>query len=157
MMTRILVLIGCVLVIGGIIWVVVALASKSTTTVQASPSPSAAAAASSSPSVGLQSTDEVVGTGATVKEGDTITVKYTGSLADGTVFDSTDKQGGTPATFKLAKGQLIDGWVQGIPGMQVGGKRKLVIPPSLGYGAHANGPIPANSTLTFEIEIVGVK
>ena len=105
----------------------------------------------------LQSTDEVVGTGAEAKEGSSITVKYTGTLADGPVFDSTEKQGGTPATFTLAKGSLIDGWVQGIPGMKVGGKRKLVIPPSLGYGDRAQGTIPANSTLVFEIELVAVK
>jgi FKBP-type peptidyl-prolyl cis-trans isomerase len=101
--------------------------------------------------------DEVVGSGAEAKEGDTITVKYTGTLQDGTVFDSTEKQGGQPATFQLAKGQLIDGWVQGIPGMKVGGKRKLVIPPSLGYGNQAQGGIPPNSTLIFEIELVDVK
>lgn len=105
----------------------------------------------------LQSTDEVVGTGAEAKEGSSITVKYTGMLDDGTVFDSTDKHGGEPATFTLAKGSLIEGWVQGIPGMKVGGKRKLVIPPDLGYGAQANGSIPANSTLTFEIELIDVK
>ncbi len=105
----------------------------------------------------LQSTDEVVGTGAEAKLDSTISVKYTGTLADGTVFDSTDKHGGTPATFQLSKGSLIDGWVQGIPGMKVGGKRKLVIPPSLGYKDQAVGSIPPNSTLTFEIELVDVK
>lgn len=115
-------------------------------------SPTAATAAT-----GLVSTDEVIGNGAEAKVGSSITVKYTGTLADGTVFDSTEKQGGQPATFTLAQGSLIDGWVQGIPGMKVGGKRKLVIPPSLGYGAQGNGSIPANSTLTFEIELVGVK
>jgi FKBP-type peptidyl-prolyl cis-trans isomerase len=119
---------------------------------QATPTPSG-----SPSSTGLQATDEVVGTGAEAKEGSTITVKYTGSLQDGTVFDSTDKHGGQPATFQLAKGQLIDGWVQGIPGMKVGGKRKLVIPPDLGYGAQGQSGIPANSTLVFEIELVGIK
>lgn len=105
----------------------------------------------------VQVTDEVIGTGATAKVDDTITVKYTGTLTDGTVFDSTAKQGGTPATFPLSKGQLIDGWVQGIPGMKIGGKRKLVIPPSLGYGSRSAGTIPPNSTLVFEIELVGIK
>lgn len=106
---------------------------------------------------GLQSTDEVVGTGAEAKLDSNITVKYTGTLADGTVFDSTDKHGGTPATFALSKGSLIDGWVQGIPGMKIGGKRKLVIPPALAYGERATGGIPPNSTLTFEIELIDVK
>ncbi len=105
----------------------------------------------------LESIDEVVGTGAEAKVDANITVKYTGKLADGTVFDSTEKQGGTPATFQLSQGRLIDGWVQGIPGMKVGGKRKLVIPPALGYGDRPNGSIPANSTLTFEIELIDVK
>jgi FKBP-type peptidyl-prolyl cis-trans isomerase len=105
----------------------------------------------------LQSTDEVMGTGTEAKVDDNITVKYTGTLADGTVFDSTEKQGGQPITFQLSKGKLIDGWVQGIPGMKVGGKRKLVIPPSLAYGDRSVGSIPPNSTLTFVIELVEVK
>lgn len=105
----------------------------------------------------FSSKDITVGDGAEAKEGSIITVKYTGKLDDGTVFDSTDKQGGTPATFTLSKGSLIDGWVKGIPGMKVGGKRKLVIPPELGYGPKANGSIPANATLTFDIELVDVK
>jgi FKBP-type peptidyl-prolyl cis-trans isomerase len=124
---------------------------KGTSNSKTSPAGSPAVTASK-----LESTDVVVGTGATVKVGDSITVKYTGSLVDGTVFDSTAKQGGTPATFTLAKGQLIEGWVQGIPGMKVGGTRKLVIPPELGYGAQANGSIPANATLLFTIELVSI-
>lgn len=107
------------------------------------------------PSDKLQIIDETVGTGTLVKAGDTVTVKYTGTLANGTVFDSTEKQGGTPATFPL--GNVIQGWQQGIPGMKVGGKRKLIIPPALGYGAQGTGPIPGNATLTFEIELVDVK
>jgi FKBP-type peptidyl-prolyl cis-trans isomerase len=151
-MERILVIAGSVVIIGGIVWAVVAL-GHGATVVKATPSPTPVTPGSSQ----LQSTDEVVGTGTEVKVGDTISVKYTGTLTDGTIFDSTDKHGGTPATFTLAKGQLIDGWVQGIPGMKVGGKRKLVIPPALGYGAQANGSIPANSTLIFEIELTDVK
>jgi FKBP-type peptidyl-prolyl cis-trans isomerase len=119
----------------------------------ASPSPSAQAKGSGK----LEKTDIKVGDGAEAHENDTITVKYTGTLQDGTVFDSTDKHGGQPATFQLAKGQLIEGWVQGIPGMKVGGERKLVIPPDLGYGANAQGSIPANSTLIFDITLVDVK
>jgi len=107
------------------------------------------------PSDKLQITDETVGTGTVVKPGDTVTVKYTGSLADGTVFDSTEKQGGTPATFPLSN--VIQGWQQGIPGMKVGGKRKLIIPPALGYGPKGTGPIPGNATLTFVIELLEIK
>lgn len=150
MTTKILVAVAAVAVIGLIIGGAIVLQDKSTdTSTKATP-----AAATSSE---LKSTDQVVGTGAEAVEGSSITVKYTGKLTDGTVFDSTDKQGGKPATFTLAKGKLIDGWVQGIPGMKVGGKRHLVIPASLGYGAQANGSIPANSTLEFDIELVDVK
>jgi FKBP-type peptidyl-prolyl cis-trans isomerase len=134
--------------------------SNSDSAAAGSPQPSSKVAGTSTdnPASGkLESTDEVVGTGAEAKEGSTISVKYTGMLANGSVFDSTDKHGGQPATFQLAKGQLIDGWVQGIPGMKVGGKRKLVIPPDLAYGAQGNQGIPGNSTLTFEIELMDVK
>jgi FKBP-type peptidyl-prolyl cis-trans isomerase len=117
----------------------------------ASPSPSPKGATS------LEKTDVKVGDGAEAKEDSTITVKYTGTLQNGTVFDSTEKQGGTPATFQLSKGKLIDGWVQGIPGMKVGGERKLVIPPDLGYGASGTGGIPPNSTLIFDIQLMDVK
>ncbi len=152
MWTKVMIAAASVVTVGLIIGAVVVLQRG---TVSSKPSPSASPAAVAA-ATKLESTDTVVGTGAEAKEGSSITVKYTGTLADGTVFDSTDKQGGTPATFTLAKGQLIDGWVQGIPGMKVGGKRHLVIPPSLGYGAQANGSIPANSTLIFDIELVAV-
>lgn len=154
--TKVLIVIASVALIALVVGAVLVLKGGSSSSAAASPTPTPKAATSSS-SDKVASTDEVVGTGAEAKEGSTITVKYTGTLDDGTVFDSTDKQGGQPATFTLAKGQLIDGWVQGIPGMKVGGKRKLVIPPSLGYGAQAQGSIPPNSTLTFEIELVDVK
>jgi FKBP-type peptidyl-prolyl cis-trans isomerase len=149
--TKILVIIASVALIALVVGAVLVL-KGGTGPAKASPSPSVSASSGK-----LESTDEVVGTGAEAKEGSTITVKYTGTLQDGTVFDSTEKQGGQPATFTLAKGSLIDGWVQGIPGMKVGGKRKLVIPPELGYGANGNGSIPGNATLTFEIELVDVK
>lgn len=159
MATRILVILASLVLIVLVVGAVIVLKGGSSST-KASPTPSATAQASpgaTGSQGGLQVTDEVVGTGAEAKEGDTITVKYTGTLQNGTVFDSTEKQGGQPATFQLAKGQLIDGWVQGIPGMKVGGKRKLVIPPGLGYGDQAQGSIPPNSTLIFEIELVDVK
>jgi FKBP-type peptidyl-prolyl cis-trans isomerase len=105
----------------------------------------------------LQVTDEVVGTGATAETGDTVTVQYVGSLANGTVFDASANHGTTGFTFKLGAGLVIKGWDEGVVGMKVGGKRKLVIPPSLGYGPQDYGPIPGNSTLTFEIELVKVQ
>ena len=121
------------------------------------PSPSAAAAASPS-SAGLVTTDEVVGTGAEAVDGKTLSMSYTGTLADGTVFDSTAKDGGTPFSFTLGAGQVIKGWDQGIVGMKVGGTRKLVIPPALGYGAQGAGStIPPNATLTFVVQLLGVK
>jgi FKBP-type peptidyl-prolyl cis-trans isomerase len=114
----------------------------------------------------LQITDEVVGTGAMLAPGTTVQIKYTGMLTDGTVFDSSDAHGGTPLTLLVAAdgslhtpdgGSLIQGWGQGVVGMKAGGKRRLVIPPALGYGAQAVGNvIPANSTLVFDLELVSV-
>jgi FKBP-type peptidyl-prolyl cis-trans isomerase len=103
---------------------------------------------------GLVVQDEAVGTGPAAQAGDTVTVNYTGKLADGTVFDTSI--GKTPYSFVLGAGNVIPGWDQGLVGMQVGGKRVLIIPPSLAYGSQAYGPIPANSTLTFEVELLGV-
>ncbi len=107
---------------------------------------------------GLQLQDIVVGTGAEAKPRDTISVNYVGALDNGTVFDASAKHGG-PATFQIGVGQLIKGWDEGIPGMKVGGKRKLVVPPSLGYGSKnvGNGLIPPNSTLVFEVELLAVQ
>ena len=93
------------------------------------------------------------GDGPAVEEGDTVTVHYTGWLWDGTQFDSSwDK--GSPATFTLADGQLIDGWVQGLAGQTVGSQVLLVIPPELGYGADGNDTIPGGSTLVFVVDIL---
>jgi FKBP-type peptidyl-prolyl cis-trans isomerase len=103
----------------------------------------------------LTSVDLVVGTGATAVNGDTLTVNYIGTLLNGTKFDSTyDRQ--QPFTFQLGVGQVIAGWDQGIPGMKVGGKRRLTIPPSLGYGNQTVGSIPPNSTLVFDIELMSI-
>ncbi len=99
--------------------------------------------------------DLVVGTGATAAVGDLVTVNYVGTLTNGTKFDSSYDRG-QPYTFRIGAGQVIAGWDQGVPGMKVGGKRRLTIPPSLGYGNQAYGPIPANSTLVFEIELVSI-
>jgi len=100
--------------------------------------------------------DEVVGTGAEAVAGKSVTVNYVGTLIDGTKFDSSYDRG-TPFTFNLGAGEVIPGWDQGVNGMKVGGKRKLTIPASLGYGAQAVGSIPANSTLIFEVELLKVE
>lgn len=102
---------------------------------------------------GLQIIDIEGGDGAAAEEGAVVTVHYTGWLEDGTVFDSTE--GGAPATFPLAG--LIPGWQEGIPGMQAGGVRRLIIPPELAYGEEGRPSIPPNATLTFDIELVEVQ
>lgn len=90
-----------------------------------------------------------------VKAGDTISVQYTGKLADGTKFDSSYDHGGQPFSFKVGAGQAIRGWDQGLLGAKVGEKRTLTIPPDLGYGAAgAGGVIPPNATLIFDVELV---
>jgi FKBP-type peptidyl-prolyl cis-trans isomerase len=109
------------------------------------------------PNAKLVQTDLVVGKGAEAKAGDTVSVHYVGTLHDGTEFDSSRKRG-QPFVFTLGKGQVIRGWDQGVAGMKVGGKRKLVIPPALAYGDHGMGKvIPPNSTLQFEVELVDIK
>jgi len=106
----------------------------------------------------LQITDEVVGTGATAAAGDNVTVNYVGSLTNGTIFDASANHGTTGFTFALGAGQVIKGWDEGIVGMKVGGKRHLVIPAALAYGANSPAPsIPANSTLIFEVELLKVQ
>jgi peptidylprolyl isomerase/FKBP-type peptidyl-prolyl cis-trans isomerase FkpA len=101
--------------------------------------------------------DEVVGTGAEAKAGDSVTVHYVGTLTDGTMFDASRNHGDQGFTFALGAGQVIKGWDQGVAGMKVGGKRKLTIPSDLAYGNRAvGGVIPANATLVFEVELIGV-
>lgn len=105
----------------------------------------------------LTGQDTVVGTGAEAVPGKTVTVNYVGMLPDGKVFDSTSAHG-QPFSFKLGAGQVIKGWDQGIAGMKVGGKRRLIIPASLAYGNQAvGGVIPANATLIFDIELLQVQ
>ena len=100
-------------------------------------------------------TEMVVGSGATAATGDTVTVHYLGTFTNGQKFDSSYDRG-TPFSFRVGAGQVIQGWDLGVPGMKVGGKRRLTVPPSLGYGSQAYGPIPGNSTLVFEIELLSI-
>lgn len=104
----------------------------------------------------LQVVDEKIGTGSAVKSGDTVQINYVGTLTNGTKFDASADHGG-PFTTQIGVGQVIKGWDEGIIGMKVGGKRKLVIPPSLGYGDQSVGNIPPNSTLIFQVQLVGIK
>ena len=104
---------------------------------------------------GLRITDLVVGDGAEATSGQTVVVNYRGTLANGTEFDSSYGRG--PFSFPLGAGRVIQGWDEGVAGMKVGGKRKLVIPPDLAYGERgAGGVIPPNATLTFEVELVRI-
>ena len=104
----------------------------------------------------LQIEELVVGTGPSPKAGQTVRVHYTGWLTNGKKFDSSVDRG-QPFEFDVGVGQVIQGWDQGVAGMKVGGKRKLTIPPSLGYGARgAGGVIPPNATLIFEVELLKV-
>jgi FKBP-type peptidyl-prolyl cis-trans isomerase len=105
-------------------------------------------------------TDVVVGSGAAVQKGDTVNVLYTGSLDNGTVFDASSLRGNQPFSFTVGATpeQVIQGWDLGLVGMKVGGKRELVIPPELGYGASGagNGAIPPNATLHFTIQLLSI-
>jgi FKBP-type peptidyl-prolyl cis-trans isomerase len=124
---------------------------------------SSSAPASPTPvAVPFSSTDLIVGTGAEATNGKTLTVNYTLWLYSAGAADHKGAQvqttvGGSPFAFTLGAGRVIAGWDQGVPGMKVGGRRELVIPPSLGYGAAAQPGIPANSTLVFDIDLLSVQ
>jgi FKBP-type peptidyl-prolyl cis-trans isomerase len=105
---------------------------------------------------GLKIEDTKIGTGREVKSGDTVVINYLGTLTDGTKFDSSYDRG-QPFETQIGIGQVIKGWDLGVVGMKVGGKRKLTIPPELGYGSQDMGSIPPNSTLIFEVELIDVK
>lgn len=105
---------------------------------------------------GLKKTDVVIGKGPAAKAGDYVIVDYTGKLTNGKQFDSSIGRG--PFTFHLGAGQVIKGWDQGVAGMKAGGKRKLVIPGSMGYGASGtpDGSIPPNATLVFDVTLISI-
>jgi len=99
----------------------------------------------------------VVGTGAEAKSGDTVVMNYSGTLEDGTKFDSSYDRGQTFET-QIGVGRVIKGWDLGVPGMKIGGKRRLTIPPELAYGSRGAGDvIPPNANLIFEVELVDIK
>lgn len=105
---------------------------------------------------GLKYEDLAEGDGAEAQAGQDVSVHYTGWLTDGSKFDSSLDRN-DPFQFAVGKGMVIRGWDEGVQGMKVGGKRKLTIPPQLGYGAHgAGGLIPPNATLVFEVELLGI-
>ena len=106
---------------------------------------------------GLEYEDTVVGTGASPQKGQKVTVHYTGTLTNGTKFDSS-RDRGQPFTFTIGRGQVIAGWDEGVASMQVGGRRTLTIPPSLAYGARGvPGVIPSGATLVFDVELLDVQ
>lgn len=112
---------------------------------------------------GLQVIDLTVGTGDVAKKGENATVQYTGWLTNCHPFDSSRQPGRSPFTFQVGQGQVIPGWDEGVPGMKVGGKRKLIIPSQLAYGSQGQTDqstgatiIPPNATLLFEIELVSL-
>ena len=107
---------------------------------------------------GLVIEDLVIGEGSEAQDFNKVVVNYTGTLEDGSIFDSSLKPGRTPFTFTLGVGSVIKGWDLGVKGMKAGGKRKLTIPADLGYGNNGAGNvIPPNATLTFEVELLEVE
>ncbi len=119
--------------------------------------PDALPAAGSQAADRLVITDEVVGSGTVAESGRSVSLHYTGYLTDGRKFDSS-RDRGKPFEFVIGAGMVIPGWEQGITGMKVGGRRKLVVPPALAYGARGSGSaVPPNATLVFEVELLSVR
>jgi FKBP-type peptidyl-prolyl cis-trans isomerase len=127
---------------------------------QVTPTPAVQQSASGSAAMNtdqLKIEDTQVGTGKEAKSGDTVVMNYRGTLLNGTEFDSSFKRN-QPFTTQIGVGQVIKGWDEGVPGMKVGGKRKLTIPADMAYGARGvPGVIPPNSTLVFEVELLDLK
>ena len=145
----------------GALFALAILAASSGTIISGSFTPAAAQAKTMTTASGLQITDSVVGTGETPKTGQTCVMHYTGWLytngIKGKKFDSSVDRN-EPFEFPIGRGRVIKGWDEGVATMKVGGKRTLIIPPALGYGASgAGGVIPPNAVLMFDVELLGVK
>lgn len=160
MTKNILVWVIIIVFVGGGVWLFVRKSSKVSEVVLTSPSPTSTPMPTVNQLVeitpGLQAQDLIVGSGPTAVSGQIIAVNYIGTLINGTKFDSSYDRG-QPFQFILGAGQVIKGWDIGVAGMKVGGKRRLVISPELAYGARAMGPIPANSILLFDVELLAVQ
>ena len=154
------VVIGVALIIGGLIFIAGKSSQKASTdeavVESVSETPPATESANPINMEELKKEDIKLGTGEEAKPGDKVSVHYSGTLTDGTKFDSSIDRG-TPFEFTIGEGSVIQGWEIGVTGMKVGGKRKLTIPPDLGYGSEGAGDdIPPNSTLVFEIELLEI-
>jgi len=152
-----------ILILGGGGWLLFKNKGESGNVLQTSPSMSSSPSMTPEAAIielsgGLKYQDQVVGQGKEAKAGDLATVHYVGVLADGRKFDSS-RDRGTPFSFTLGAGEVIKGWDLGVAGMREGGKRVLLIPPELGYGARGagGGAIPPNATLLFEVELLKVE
>jgi peptidylprolyl isomerase len=152
---RIVIIVVALLVIAAVVYFAFLRGTPSSSSPTSSPSTSSENMVTTAS--GLQYEDLVVGTGPEAGAGDAVSVDYTGWLEDGTKFDSSLDRG-VPFEFTLGQGNVIKGWDEGVAGMKVGGKRRLIIPPDLGYGASgAGGVIPPNATLIFEVELLEIK
>lgn len=128
---------------------------KANETMKIEPAPPTAKGETRTTAAGIKYETVKEGTGPEAKVGQKVRVHYTGTLDDGTKFDSS-RDRGEPFSFTIGKHEVILGWDEGVPGMKVGEQRKLTIPPAAGYGASGQGKVPANATLHFDIELMGV-
>lgn len=153
-MKNTLVVVVAIIVVGGLLMGVKRILSEPKKTETTQVSEATQNQANQGGELKIEDTQE--GTGEVAKAGDKLAMHYTGTLSDGTKFDSSLDRG-QPFEFTLGAGDVIQGWDQGIVGMKVGGKRKLTVPPELGYGATGQGSIPPNATLIFDVELLEIK
>lgn len=156
-MTRsfLMAIILCLIALGIFVYFIFGLNQSTSDNPTPTPTPALAMTAETNPA-DLKVEDIIIGTGQEVIPGDTVVIHYAGTLPDGTKFDNSYDRG-EPYETQIGVGSVIKGWDLGVVGMKVGGKRKLTIPPSLGYGEMGSGQIPPNATLIFELELVDIK